>query len=173
MLNKILEDIKATVLRDNPYLNKGYSYAVANKTGVFEGEKVLFPNDTLGDYFYIRPINLGLSNTATNLLDDCVSPVGIQATGVLVASLHKGDADELTYNIISTLAAIVGITPTAFSYNIDDVIQQELGKMDKSVLDGVKANVKPNTAIISVSFRIDKVLPLAKPNCFKNPCLCG
>lgn len=173
MILSDLEALKNTILEYNTYFNKGFAYAIKTDKGVHEGEQVLFPNDTLGNYFYLRPVlPIGITQDAIGSLSICSTSLATKATVWLVAVVKSASRDVLASNMLSTLSQSQ-YAVKSYLFDNESVIRQELSGMGDVIEKSIQNDDGTNT-IIAISFEIVKPLPLYKLNCLPNPCsVCG
>lgn len=166
----LFADIKDTILQYNTYFNAGFDDAYQSENGVYQGEKILFPNDTLGDYFYIRPDNpVGISNDSA--ISSCYTAFALDASATLVAVVKSANSTMLVNNLMTSLA-YTGATVESATFQHEEIIRQELGAMSQEDLTAALANYHRSTTIVSIAFTYNLPLPLTKINCLPNPCEC-
>lgn len=176
MLNIVLEQIKDFILLKNTYFDKGYSGVYQTDEGILEGQKVLFPADELGDYFYLRQPNI-MRFDYTNIMrvNDCDNPAGLAADIILVACMRQADSDVLLDNLVQTLMHVsingVGLKLTGMIMKNEFVVQQELRLLKKDVIDKALQNMGKDYAIVSVQFTLTKVIKPKKLSCIEKPCI--
>jgi hypothetical protein len=168
--------IKERLLQYQPYFSAGYINAYIEPiTGIIHvGEEVLFPNDSLGDYFYLRVPDSGrfiVNNTLK--ISDC-SGDGYQITMpvYLVACVRNADPDKLISNIINVIRTIEGVRLADFIVNSESVVVREMSKVkDRNSLMTSLKNLCDSYTIVSVGFAINSTLDTyTKPDCLPNPC---
>lgn len=152
------------IAEQNPYLSSG-GFAPVYKDvtkGFIRGSKVIFPNDTLGDYFF-----LVMPNELTGAFNGMQ-----QLTGrfVLVAVCKDANAfqmlDNMLFTLTKQLTCRMGGQLTIISSSLDSqhIISDVLGfdTTDKGMM-------RLKSTLISVTF--DYTFTLTT-NCIQNPCLC-
>lgn len=165
-------ELKNTILQYNPYFKSGYDNVLAVTEGIFspKNELLIFPNDTLSDYFYIRATQPStIQSNAQHQITACASPFAISAQSVIVAAVRKADSMILANNILSTLS-YSGVTARNITLLSESVVIQELGIMGEDVVKNTLANLDKNITIISISFDYYIPLPQYRLNCLPNPC---
>lgn len=178
MIASKLSQIAAEILRLNPYFDAGYSNVLATEEGhVITDEKnnqrPVFPNDTLGDYFYLRmPRAWGFDYS--NYIAEGVSGVNITGVVVLVAYVLNADPDKLAANLVNTLRVIGErlkgtIQLQAATAIADEVIAQELADLSEDQIEAALARRGENITLCSVTFTYTQMFPLS--TCFDNPCI--
>lgn len=173
MLKDRLTQMKDDILQYNTYFNNGFSDVYADEQGIREKEKVVFPADKLGDYFYIR-LNNGarLTNTERDRMIDCTVAVGATMSGVLVACVKNANADMLVENLVNTLMWN-GIIPTGAMWQKEEVIKQEMKVMGAKDLEAALKRVHKDYTIVSVSFEYRGAVYPVRLDCMQNPCKCS
>lgn len=179
MIASKLSEIAAEVKRLNPYFDEGYSNVFAMAEGyVVRGDKgvaiPVFPNDTLGDYFYLRmPRNWAFSYG--DYIADAISGTTVSAQIVLVAYMQRADADKLSANLINTLRTIgprlKGTIQLVSATAIDEeVLAQELTDLSDEQYNDARMRLGENITLCSVTFNYSQLFPYS--NCSDNPCSC-
>lgn len=177
MLNQTIEQIRGMLLQANTYFNDGYSGVVRNTTKglISKDGKAIFPNDTKGNYFYLRLANnITFTGGGINQLADAIIGVGVTAQIVLVASVQGADADKLLSNLINTLQvgchSYISSFDSAVFYK-DEVINQELQFMSDESREKALRNTPKNLCLVSLTFTIQA--PFVYSQCIENPCGCN
>lgn len=171
MLKDKLTSIKQSILKYNTYFTQAFDDVYSDDKGIRNDEKVLFPSDKLGDYFYLR-LKDGVRYAKGQPVSDCDMAIEAQMSGYLIAFVKGANADDLVLNLVSTLMQI-NVIPTGSLWNAEEVVRQEMGKMkDKDVLAAL-ARVKKEYTIVSVSFDYKGGVYPTKLNCITNPCACS
>lgn len=168
----ILTGLKETILQYNPYFNKGFDNVYGSAEGIYQSntEQLVFPNDTLGDYFYIRiPQPISATNIQQTKITDCHSQYAVNTPVVLVAIVRKADRMKLINNLLNTIAAAGG-TIRNFTSQPETVIINELNGMGADIIERTIANTDKTTAYIAISFDYYVDLPVIDINCLPNPC---
>lgn len=172
MLKTSLIEIRDAILQYNTYFNKGFADAFKDEKGVHEGEKVVFPNDREGDYFYMRyPNNYKVSSPAYARLNECTIATAFTTTVFLIASVKNAYADKLISNLVSVIISKGGKVTEAIGQK-EVVIRQELSGMEQEVIKKGLANSGKNNTIVCVKFELEKPFYPTQLNCLENPCKC-
>lgn len=178
MINDILKRVCDCILKNNQYFCKGYCnvYQDVNTFQILTSEnneyKVVFPNDSLGDYFFLR--NTGEINFEANVIDrisDCSdSGYDSRISVTLIAIMDDADPDTLLTNLISTIQNCGNFRTTLLSAstNMSNIISLQLKGMNKSDIDATLQRMKQT--IVSVTFNIVDAIQLINPSCIQNPC---
>lgn len=163
--------MRADILTYNAYFDNGYDNAYLSTKGVSSGETVLMPNDTLGDYFYIRQTSVSIPSRRQDAISSCATPYMAMQNAVLVAVMRDGDAVQLLNNLVSTLSWLKVSFATA-QLQAETVITSEIGHLGKEVLDKTLATYDSSTAIISINFAYDLELKnyTRSIDCLPKPC---
>lgn len=169
-MTNYLTDITNFILQYNTYFNRGFSNAYQTADGVHDGEHVLFPVDTLGDYFYLRP-NTPLSITVNerDRITDRAVPMALNASVNLVAMVKNADPVLLVNNLINTLTRFP-LPVSSVVIQPEEVVQQEIGRMGADDLRATLARLHRSTTLVSVVFTARLKLPVIDLNCLPNPC---
>lgn len=165
MYKAALSDIRDKILTANTYFAQGFSDVYSDNTkGIVNAEAIVFPSDTLGNYFYLR---LPKSITFNNGLGDLTPTMSI----ILVAIVRDADADKLLTNLLQTLlnqCQSVGIT--AANVIREDVLRTELqGILDAKGIEAALARLN-NFTLVSVSFTYATEIMKKPLTCIVNPC---
>lgn len=174
MLKETLKDIRTHILQHNAYFSNGYSNVYMSEHGVSEGETVVFPNDTLGDYFYMRiPNGANITNSRQASVSACVAGLDVKMSVILIAVVKAADADILSTNIASTLATFTGVSVTNIMWQQEEIILQELSKIGEGNVNAALARLTPGVTIVCVKFDYNTVVNPNGLNCLPNPCACS
>lgn len=179
MIASKLAQIGAEIQRLNPYFDAAYNNVVASDIGYVmfdpKGQAMpVFPNDTLGDYFYLRmPRNWQFSEG--DYIAEGISGTTINAQIVLVAYMMNADADKLASNLINTVRTIGervrGTIQLVSATAVDEeVLAQELADLGDDAYNAARARLGQNITLCSVTFNYSQLFPYS--NCFDNPCKC-
>lgn len=176
MLQQPLIRLKDWILRYNTYFNNAFPFVrLDDKLGIVaDDEKLVFPADNLGNYFYFRLPNKVTFDYNTNVnISDTYNSIGLRANVVLVACMLDADADQLAYNLAATLGRYqdlnIRLIDTVF--HSEDVLIQELAKMDsKENLQAALQRLPQNMTIVSITFNITTPYIFQQLNCLTNPC---
>lgn len=175
MLKAKIEELKDFILENNPYFSTGFSMVyMDNVRGWVANERdIVFPNDTLGNYFYIRlEDDMKFDRGNYYNVGDGLVNAGIRATLYLVAVMKGADADTLLNNIISTIqqspCSVQGVINFSGAiYESEAVIERELRKLPEA--DRRKALQNNKSTIVSVKFDMTTTFVPTKLNCIQNP----
>lgn len=173
-MNNYLKDITTFILQYNTYFDRGFSNAYAATNGIHDGEQVVFPNDTLGDYFYLRP-NQPMSITVSerDRISDCAVPMALNASVIIVASVKNADPVMLVNNLANTISRF-GFPISTVTIQPEEVVQQELGRMGQYDIASTMARLQRSNTLVSLTFTARRALPVIKLDCLPNPCsACG
>lgn len=172
MIQSSLTALKDYILAQNTYLNKGFDNVYMDeKTGtVANADGEVFPNDTLGNYFYLRlPNQSRFDYTVASRISDCANTPNIVSEITLVACILKGSEDKLMSNILNTLSKYnADVRFTTAMYRKEDVVSRELARLSKENILAALSRVKGT--VISVSFTMSTNFQLSK--CIVDPCNC-
>lgn len=176
MILSELKSLRDFIIENNSYFNKGFYNAFQdNQTGkIYSGDKVIFPDDTLGNYFYLRlPKNYSFSENTYFATDECHRAIGLNAQVVLVACMCNADTDILLFNLVNTIGSfnevIKIVSATGDSTN---VIATELAKISKENIDAALQRLDKDYTIVSVNFTYTKGFDFVDLNCLTNPTIC-
>lgn len=166
MFNQLLPYI----LEANPYFDNGFDDVYQDETtGIVHNSQPIFPNDTLGNYFYLRlPNNIRFDSSNIYQLEECANTPAKVYDAILVACVADSNPNTLLNNLLSTLAKFGDIGFGSASVQSEVVIRQELQKMSKESIDKALQN-KPDISIVSIQFTYTETMQLN--NCIVNPCV--
>lgn len=142
--------LKKYILSNNPYLDKGYIHAFL-KDGVFchEGSDLLqiFPNDNVGNYFYIRNID------APQYVKIGDHPKVYQDKNkmVMVCMVDKANPAILISNLRNTLLNFGNIDVTSSNQDRELILVSELRGMGKEKIQHALQRLNTQT-IVSINF---------------------
>ena len=161
-MKELIDGIIKYILDNNSYYNGGFT---ADRTEV----KKIFPNDTLGNYFYIKiPDSINVRNSNHYAVNDCSTAAGVEMQSKLVAVIRGGNAYIATENIVATLQALQ-LRVTGLALNKEVVIDAEIS--DSEERKHAKARADGFT-IISVNFVINYIFKPKDLKCLTSPCTC-
>lgn len=179
-----LDRLAAHILKQNPYLQCGYSLAwIDPQVGGVFGYKtaakgdfervVLLPADRHTAYFYLRPQEKAVyTDSAETNISTCIS--GVMQTGSvrLVAVVAEADPNELIENILHTLAAYsnASLSGGGSDWNRENVTIEELQGRDAKDIDATLARLN-KYAVIAVTFTLNTPIQYAGTGCRKSPVL--
>ena len=171
MLQAKITEIKDYILAQNTYFTNGYDDVFQDYRGVIrDTDKAIFPEDTLGNYFYLRqPDNFTFNNSEIYRISQCQAPLGIKGEIVLVAVVLNGDTDKVFNNLIYTLIKFGSVLITKGVLQPERVVLQELTKMDKEKIKPALARIPNGAAIVSITFNIEEGV---YNKCIVDPCKC-
>jgi hypothetical protein len=167
----VLNSLRDTILEYNPYLAKGYADVVKDETlGIIHSTgDVIFPNDTDGDYFYIRTNGVQFTQAPEYKADDCSGSLGIQMNCVLVAIMGNANPDSLLKNMVSSLRL----------FNNDMVFSNAIFTSAGVIVQELNADVRAQAlkrlsgkTIVSIVFSMTEMVMTLKAECIENPCTC-
>lgn len=176
MIQPTLTAIKDYILQYNTYFGKGFDDVWMDETtGIVAGDKPIFPNDTLGDYFYLRlPNQSRFDYNRVNVVSDCANTPSIVSELTLVACVRKASYDRLVTNLLNTLSSYnADVRFTSVIYRSEDVVLKELARMKKENIEAALKRLGNHT-IVSISFALSVSFTLKKvtAGCILNPCVC-
>lgn len=180
MWQQQLNKIKDHILRYNPYFSTGFSNTfIDEETGqVFSDNGndyiPVFPEDRLGDYFYLRtPQKTTFADAPDFTLSDCQKGIAITGEIFLIAVVRDADADRLVNNLANTVQAFDNkyITIKSAIHQKIFVVEQEMAKVkEEKTLMAALARLKQNMTIVSLSFALRSPFQYQKLNCMTKPC---
>lgn len=175
MLQQQLSSLSAFITQYNPYFDTAFTnVAVDDKTGIVNnGTQVIFPNDTFGNYYYIRTASkLRFDyNKDRSQADNFLSLV-VNAPCYLVAYVIGADIDSLVANLVATIGRYDETTRiTEVVIHAEDVVLQELAQvLDKPNVLHALQTMPDNVALVSINFTLSFVYSLPELHCLTNPC---
>lgn len=166
------------ILKRNGYFSTGFSNAYKDETTstVFarsdKGLSPVFPDDRLGNYFYLRN-ETTLNFTAKAGVEDCgINRVSFddRINCFLVAIVDDADEFELINNLRNTLLQFKTLSciPTAAIWQRENVTINEMQGFDDSEILKALENIKPGIQIVRIQFQVNKEYIPNK--CVNNPC---
>lgn len=184
MIATQLPALVSRILALNPYFDAGYGDVFTDERlgYMFRNPKdgsptPVFPNDTLGDYFYLRmPQTWSFSNSPGDLIADGISYATLSGTVFLVAYVKNADADKLALNLITTLRQQgcagqgAAISLLSASAQRDIVLLQELSGLSEEAQEIALQRLGEGITLVSVSFTYTAPLPFN--TCITDPCKC-
>ena len=174
MIQEQLNTLQAFILQYNKYFTESFSdVSLSPYTGyIMSGETPVFPNDTLGNYFYLRVPNLTqFSYDKQDMQQEGINPIGLKMPIVLVACVRSAKPDILLENLITTVSQYLpdNIKFVSCTSQKEIVIMQEMAKMPvEEIKDAIK-KVDMDYAIASVSFIISSPYKIKHLSCIKSP----
>lgn len=179
MTDSNFDSLKDYILKLNKYYDSAYANAFKDEESsavyVRSGKdlKMVFPDDRIGNFFYIRTEpNMAFQPDRGLATMDCgVGRVGFNdvATIQIVSVLRDGNALEMINNIRNSLMAYpnFNIIPIAAIWQRENVVLTEMSGFDEDVLRRIYARLKDET-IVRVTAQITaQYLP---STCINNPC---
>ena len=173
MLKQQLANIKQFILDNNSYFNNGYDDVYQNEKGMIgNNNELIFPADNRGNYFYLRlPKNIGFKYDEKYRTNDCIAPLIITSQIILVAQVKGADPDILLNNLLNTVLNIGhAFVITGAIMKAEEVILQELAKIDPINIDAALKNLDVNNTLVSISFNYSTQFVTQKLSCITNPC---
>jgi hypothetical protein len=174
MIQPYLDQIAATVQQYNPYFDRYFSNVEQSEQlgYIHNGNEVVFPNDTYGNYFYLRiPSKLSIiydpimNNGNWNLL-------GVSTNVTCVAMVKDADPQKLALNIMSTIGRACNFQKkfTTILIHNEDVISTELANCTEDVIMKAIQCLSDDITLISITFTLTIAQDLLQLNCLPNPC---
>jgi hypothetical protein len=171
-----LKEIKDRVLQYQPYFSAGYEDVVQDQTLgiVTNGDEAIFPNDTLGDYFYLRIPDVNQFRINNQYMIASCTGNGYETSSniFLVACVRNADPDILVSNIVNILRTYNGLILRDWVHQSGVVVRRELAKMkDAESINAALARLDQNYTIVSVGFTLTYGMSTyTKPDCLPDPC---
>lgn len=176
MLKQKLADLRDFIKLHNPYFDKGFTDVLMDDaTGIVNNSfEPIFPNDTFGNYFYLRmPQKMQFDyNNVYNMGDNWLG-VGVVSKIILIAVVKNSSPDILTENLVTTLGRYQDINTRMLNttYQPDTIIMQELaGVKEKENIRKAMQNFNQNDAIVSIEFNATIPFTFQQLKCISNPC---
>lgn len=172
------EQLRTHILSRNTYFHHGFANAFrSDTTGAIWVQKhkdmqCLMPDDTLGNYFYLRnePSIKYQPQYAERISDGGPQRLSFldSTTVYLVAIVHNADAYLLMENLRNTVMAYADMNavPSNSNSNREDVIADELQKMKADDVAAVLKRLTTQT-IVRLTLNVSKVF--IPGNCIVNP----
>lgn len=165
-------------MRYNPYLTKGFNHAwIDDETGqVFAayGKEMIavFPNDQLGDYFYMRtPQRINFSEAKDYKMVECLRGTAVSGQVILVACVRDADSDQLVHNLANTLQSYSSdLMLNSAIFQSEFVMLQELAKMKEENISAALARIKPDMTFVSLTFTMRSEFQYTPLQCMTKPC---
>jgi len=165
----------------NPYMNTGFSNVIKdNTTGRIwfehpesDEKEIVFPNDRLGTYFYIR--NEGIMNftlSPESNLSDCFFGANQFSVPEKIVCVFASRIDpyQMIQNLVSTLGQFqYPITLVNAEWNSDRIIQSE---MTGSSSEDIQAALQRGSVynMVSMNFTMTCPIEMLDTVCITNPC---
>ncbi len=173
MLKSTVERLRKYILSTNTYFSEGIGNVYLDtENGIANEKGIVFPDDTRGNYFYLRlPDNVTFVNGIEFGVTECLPGLGLNAQIVLVAVVANADEDKLLQNLVNTVQSFPNYNKTLQTaiYKKEVVVRQELSWMTGDNLSAVLQRV-PDSAIVSLTFTL--VNEFVFNECLINPCSC-
>lgn len=173
MIQPTLTAIKDYILSQNTYFNKGFDEVYMDEAkGIVADEKtIVFPNDKLGSYFYLRlPSQSRFDYAAASKISDCSNTPDIVSEITLVCCVLKASPDRLMTNMLNTISKYnPDVRFVSCRYRSEDVVMTELARMEKGNIMAALSRLGKHT-IISLTFSLSVGFKLSK--CIVDPCSC-
>jgi hypothetical protein len=174
MLKAKLETLKEFILSNNTYFAAGYANAVQDdETGIVYERMPIFPNDTLGNYFYLR-VQRGAQFSYEGMykMSDAVGSLGINAQIVLVACVKDADADKLAENLVMTMSRYHAeyIKLQQVIYQSELVVSQELALLSRENIQAALQRIDGDYTMVSLQFSYAAPVIVQPLKCITNPC---
>jgi hypothetical protein len=174
MIQPYLDQIAATVQQYNTYFDRYFSNVEQSEQlgYIHNGNEVVFPNDTYGNYFYLRiPSKLSVVYDA-NFNNGNWNSLGISSLVTLVAMVKDADPQKLALNIMSTIGRACNFQKkfTTILIHNEDVISTELANCTEDVILKAIQCVSDDITLISITFTLTIAQDLLQLNCLLNPC---
>ena len=174
MIQPYLDQIAATVQQYNPYFDRYFTNVEQSEQlgYIHNGNEVVFPNDTYGNYFYLRiPSKLSVVYDA-NFNNGNWNSLGISSLVTLVAMVKDADPQKLALNIMSTIGRACNFQKkfTTILIHNEDVISTELANCTEDVILKAIQCVSDDITLISITFTLTIAQDLLQLNCLLNPC---
>lgn len=174
-MQSTLTAIKDFVLQYNPYFSAGYSDVYMDETkGYIANDKVIFPNDNLGNYFYLRlPHDVGFDYTPASRVDDCSNTPNPTGDVTIVAIVKDANPDKLIQNLLNTISGYnATVRLKGAKYNSANVTLTELGRASKEVKEAALKRLKHTIVSITFTLSVPFTLRRITSNCIIDPCQC-
>lgn len=178
MIKTELEKIKAHIGELNQYFDTGFGYAIKDaNAGVIwsetdKGKKIVFPEDRIGNYFFII-VDDTIKFSNTNNLSDTGIGKKTQIDSIpcsLVAIVNNADELALLGNLRNSLASYKGsVSLVANSANIvrESVVISVMKSFDKKEIIEALSGLK-NQTIVELKFTA--IVPFVTNYCITDVC---
>jgi hypothetical protein len=178
MTSKDFESLRDHILTLNPYFTLGFANAYKDTLtdAIYSREKgntkVVFPEDRLGNYFYLRN-DPNSSFVSTQGTQDCAfgkASYDDRLTVYLVAIVSNADEFELINNLRNSCLRFgnMNVIPTNAMWQRENVMLTEMQGFDESEIAKALTNLKNDTTIVRIQLQITKQFIPSK--CINNPC---
>jgi hypothetical protein len=174
MIQPYLDEIGATIISYNKYFNRYFTNVEQSEElgYVHNGDEIVFPNDTYGNYFYLRiPSKIAVTYDAINNNGN-FNAVGLNSMITLVAMVKDADPQKLALNLMSTVGRACNYTKkfTQILIHNEDVIATELQQCSENVIAKALQCASDDFTLISINFTLTINQPFLQLNCITNPC---
>lgn len=178
MTTQDFELLRDHILTLNPYFTEGFanSYKDSLTNAIYcrhNGNlKAIFPEDRLGNYFYLR--NEPSSTYVTKAgYEDCGVGKAMyddRLTVYLVAIVNDANEYELINNLRNSSLRFKGmvVIPTGAMWQRENVVINEMQGFEEEEILKALSNVKRDTTIVRVQLQVTKEFIPSK--CINNPC---
>lgn len=174
MIKASIQALEKFILANNKYFTTSFSDVSQSPYNGFimSGEDPVFPNDTLGNYFYLRvPNYLQFDDSMQFLHAEGDVRVGLKMPMVLVACVREADDVALLENLITTLRQYMPdyIKFVNCTFQKEIVITQELARIPKEDIQEAIKKVDMDYAIVSITFLFTFPYLFQELNCIQTP----
>lgn len=175
-MTALVEDLKDFILKHNSYFTTGVTgvYLDTVAGSINSRDRVIFPADDLGNYFYLRyDGNPGLLVNKDTAFEECSVGTYMRVKLILVAFVREADNDKLFLNLFNTVAKFKSdsLVFTEAILNSDDVVLNELQPLkDKEALSAALQRVPIDAGLVALKFTLNTDLQYFALNCIENPC---
>lgn len=173
MISTKLDELGAAIAAKNTYFDNHFSDVVFDETTgyILSDQTPAFPNDTLGNYFYLRsPRNWGFQSVP---IADGVVGTNVSGQVILVAYMRDADPDKLAANLINTIRGLScsghDVALLSATAQAETVILQELANLSAENQETALQRIGENVTLVSVTFTYNTDYPYS--TCIVNPCL--
>jgi len=174
MTTDALKKLKEFILQYNQYFVDAFHNVSMNPKGfIMCGDVPVFPDDGLGNYFYLRvPNAVQFDYSKEYIVAEGINPIGIKIPLVLVACVVNAKPERLLENLITTLQQYLpeDIKFLSATDQKEIVIGQELAKCAKADIEAARQKVDPSYSIVSISFTFTVPYQVKELNCIQSPC---
>lgn len=174
MFQDKLDDMAAFIMEHNTYFDEAYSHVwMDEKRGFIADDKIVFPNDTLGSYFYLRLVkDVQFEYNNIYRFSQCVDGIGAKTPVILVAVVKGGDSTKVLRNMVNTLRNYKDVRIRSGIYQSEYVILQELSRVSEETQLVALQRLPKGSAIVSLTLDITQRVDDYKLNCIVDPCKC-
>jgi hypothetical protein len=169
-----LRALRDFILQYNPYYTTGFANVLQYDNGlVATTGQAVFPADNLGNYFYLRmPNQVQVDNSPAYTIADNGLGIGLQYNVVLVACMLDGNAECMITNLLTTLMRYHNepLRITTVLPNAEDVIFQELSKVNEATAINAVKNLPEKLTICSIHFTFTIPFVPQQLGCLSTPC---